>query len=158
MDLLGSVQSESERLQGEQVFVKINTYEEFNHICSAAEEMLLRMDQKDSVVLCTQIRSFNRQKKTESTLNVLWVPYIASETVMAETSKFTSKGKTFVLASINDNKVSVEEAVQTFESMQCLSQVKSTFKATKTTATMPNHCCSYQAFSDALKLQASSQT
>ena len=83
MDLLGSVQSESERLQGEQVFVKINTYEEFNHICSAAEEMLLRVDQKDSVVLCTQIRSFNRQKKTESTLNVLWVPYIASETVMA---------------------------------------------------------------------------
>lgn len=122
MDLLGSVQSaDTETLQGDQVFVKIRNYEEFNHICSAAEEMLLRMHQKDSVVLCTQIRSFNRQKKTESTLNVLWVPYIISETVMAETSKFTSKGKTFVLAAINDNKVSVEEAVQTLESMQCLS-------------------------------------
>ena len=75
------------------------------------------MHQKDIVVLCTQIRSFNRQKKTESNLNILWVPYVVSETVLAETRKLTCKGKTFALAALNDNKVSVEEAVQTFESM-----------------------------------------
>lgn len=41
---------------------------------------------------------------------------------MAETVRFTARGhaKTFVMAAINDNKVSTEEAVQTFESLAAL--------------------------------------
>jgi len=44
---------------------------------------------------------------------MLWIPYIVSETVLAETAKFTAKGtaKTFAFAAINDSKVSTEEAV-----------------------------------------------
>ena len=44
---------------------------------------------------------------------------------MAETKKFIQKGtaKTFSLAAINDNKVSIEEAVQTFESLANLSKL-----------------------------------
>ena len=56
-------------------------------------------------------------------MNIVWVPYIISETVMAETQKFTSRGKTFTIASINDMKVSVEEAVQTFESLQNMQKI-----------------------------------
>ena len=77
------------------------------------------MHQKDSVLLCTQLKAFDRKKKTEATLNMVWIPYIVSETVNAEVQKFISKGnaKTFAIAAINDNKISIEEAVQTFESL-----------------------------------------
>ena len=46
-------------------------------------------------------------------MNIVWVPYIVSETVMSEVQKFNTKGsaKTFAIAAINDNKVSIEEAV-----------------------------------------------
>ena len=71
------------------------------------------MQQRDSVVLCTQLRSFDREKKQEAVLNIAWVPYIISETVMSELNKFVDRGaaKTFAMVAINDNKVSVEEAV-----------------------------------------------
>ena len=98
----------------------MGSYEEFNEVCTVAEHNLLTMNDKDSVVLITQLRSFDRQKKTETHLNILWVPYIVSETVLAETNRFTASGKTFSIAAINDQKVSVEEAVQIFESLHNL--------------------------------------
>ena len=95
----------------------MSSYEEFNSICTVAEQNLLKMPEKDNVLLCSQLKLFDRVKRVEARMNIVWVPYIISETVMAETQKFTSRGKTFTIASINDMKVSVEEAVQTFESL-----------------------------------------
>ena len=60
------------------------------------------MQDKDSVLLCTQLRSFDRSKRVEARLNILWVPYIVSETVIDETKNYTQTGKTFALAAIND--------------------------------------------------------
>ena len=59
---------------------------------------------------------------------MLWVPYIVSETVIAETNNFTCAGKTFAMAAINDQKVSVEEAVQVFESLQSLQRIPAKLK------------------------------
>ena len=46
-------------------------------------------------------------------MNIVWIPYIVAETVMSETKTFLSRGaaKTFAMVAMNDNKVSVEEAV-----------------------------------------------
>lgn len=104
------------------MFVQVNSFEEFSAICASAEAKLCNMHQKDNVLLCTQLRDYNRQKKTQATLNLVWIPYIVSETVMAETAIYTAKGtaKTFAMGAINDVKLSIDEAVQTFDSLACL--------------------------------------
>ena len=66
------------------MLVQVQSFEELNAVCASAEEKLNDMHQKDSVLLCTQLKSFDRKKKTEATLNIVWVPYIVSETVNAE--------------------------------------------------------------------------
>ena len=82
------------------------------------------------MLLCTQLKTYDRKKKTEATLNIVWVPYIVSETVMAEVQKFNLKGtaKMFAIAAINDVKISIEEAVQTFESLGNLAKLQGSLK------------------------------
>ena len=84
MDMLNVVQRESLQQNSKQVLVQVQSFEELNAVCASAEEKLNDMHQKDSVLLCTQLKSFDRKKKTEATLNIVWVPYIVSETVNAE--------------------------------------------------------------------------
>ena len=84
-------------------------------------------------------------------MNIVWVPYIISETVMAETEKFTNRGKTFAIASINDLKVSVEESVHTFESLQNLQKVPVTFKRKSNVACQPDFCMTFAAYIESLQ-------
>ena len=114
LDMLNIVQRQALQQDGSrQVFVRVSSYQEFITVCASAEEKLCDMHQKDIVLLCTQLKTYDRKKKTEATLNIVWVPYIVSETVMAEVQKFNLKGtaKTFAIAAINDVKVSIQEAV-----------------------------------------------
>ncbi len=66
-------------------------------------------------------------------MNIAWVPYVISETVNSEVSRFLDRGaaKTFAVVAINDNKVSIEEAVQSFESLATLSSLTCSFKPLK---------------------------
>ena len=110
------------------------------------------MHQRDIVLLCSELRMFDRVMKTEVTMNIVWVPYSISEAVLAETDRFTShrNAKTFAIASINDCKISTEEAVQIFESLACLQRTTCSFKKTKSVASQPELSCTYAAFVDGL--------
>lgn len=99
------------------------------------------------------MRVFDRKLKSQATMNMVWTPYVVSETVMAETAKFTSKSsaKTFAVAAINDHKISTEEAVQTFESLASLQRLTSTLKQGKSSPSpQPEFSCTFQAFIDSL--------
>ena len=74
---------------------------------------------------------------------------------MAEVKKL-GKAKTFVIAAMNDNKVSIEEAVQTFESLASLSKLQTNFRAKKNTQMQPNFSCTFQAFVESLQFSESS--
>ena len=92
LDMLNVVQHPSlQQKDSRQVFVQVSSYQEFISVCASAEEKLCDMHQKDIVLLCTQLRTFDRQKKLEAPLNIVWVPYVVSETVMSEVLKFTAK-------------------------------------------------------------------
>ena len=97
------------------------------------------------MLLCTQVKTFDRQKKLEATLNIVWVPYVVSETVLSEVLKFNMKSsaKIFAIAAINDFKVSIEEAVQTFKSLGNLSKLNGSLKPNKNLAMQPEFSCTF---------------
>ena len=66
-------------------------------------------------------------------MNIVWIPYIVAETVMSETKTFLSRGaaKTFAMVAMNDNKASVEEAVQSFECLEAIKQLSCSYKPCK---------------------------
>ena len=104
------------------------------------------MEEKDQLTLCSKLWVIDREKKTEARLNILWVPYIATEKVLHETQQFSKVGKTFSLAAINDQKVKIEEVHTVLKSLRCLSKLPVVFKRKVNATGKPENSFTFNRF------------
>ena len=61
---------------------------------------------------------YDRKNKTVSRLTLVWVPFIVQETVFSLVQpQLERNAMNFAIAALNDLKISVDEAVQTLETL-----------------------------------------